>query len=115
MGVVVASFIGDDVDDVDAPPWMVSGGTLAGGKPMFDAERRGAGAGTIGVGRFQEENPPGHSATERVRREGGEAPPMAIIWPYPSSPSSYVSAGQQVVVPPQRCPTCLRQLAGWGG
>jgi integrase len=33
---------------------------------------------------------------------------MAIIWPYPSSPSSYVSAGQQVVVPPQRCPTCLR-------
>jgi hypothetical protein len=40
---------------------------------------------------------------------------MAIIWPYPSSPSSYVSARQQVVVPPQRCPTCLRQLVGWGG
>ena len=40
---------------------------------------------------------------------------MAIIWPYPSSPSSYVSAGQQVVVPPQRCPTCQRWLVGWGG
>lgn len=40
---------------------------------------------------------------------------MAIIWPYRSSVSSYVSAGQQVVVPPQRCPTCLRQLIGWGG
>src|SRR5712692_3024169 len=40
---------------------------------------------------------------------------MAIIWPYPSTPSSYVSAGQQVVVPPQRCPTCLRVnwSAGW--
>jgi len=40
---------------------------------------------------------------------------MAIIWPYPSSPSSYVSAGQQVVVPPQRCPACQRWLVGWGG
>lgn len=44
-----------------------------------------------------------------------EAPPVAIIWPYPSSPSSYVSAGQQVAVPPQRCPTCQRWLVGWGG
>jgi hypothetical protein len=40
---------------------------------------------------------------------------VAIIWPYLSSPSSYVSAGQQVAVPPQRCPTCRRWLAGWGG
>jgi hypothetical protein len=40
---------------------------------------------------------------------------VAIIWPYPSSPSSYVTAGQQVVVPPQRCPSCLRRLVGWGG
>lgn len=40
---------------------------------------------------------------------------MAIIWPYPSSPSSYVTAGQQVAVPPQRCPSCLRWLIGWGG
>ena len=40
---------------------------------------------------------------------------MAIIWPYPSSPLSYVSAGQQVAVPPQRCPTCQRWLVGWGG
>ena len=45
----------------------------------------------------------------------GQAPPVAIIWPYLSSASTYVSAGQQVVVPPQRCPTCLRQLVGWGG
>ena len=44
-----------------------------------------------------------------------EAPPVAIIWPYSSSPSSYVSAGQQVVVPPQRCPACQRLLVGWGG
>jgi Domain of unknown function (DUF6431) len=44
-----------------------------------------------------------------------EAPPVAIIWPYSSSPSSYVSAGQQVVVPPQRCPACQRWLVGWGG
>ena len=44
-----------------------------------------------------------------------KAPPVAIIWPYPASVSSYVSAGQQVVVPPQRCPTCQRQLIGWGG
>ena len=62
-----------------------------------------------------EKNPPGRSATERVRREGGQAPPVAIIWPYPSSVSSYVSAGQQVVVPPQHCPTCQRPLVGWGG
>jgi hypothetical protein len=40
---------------------------------------------------------------------------MAIIWPYPSSPTSYVLAGQQVSVPPQRCPSCLRRLIGWGG
>src|SRR5687767_7975473 len=40
---------------------------------------------------------------------------MAIIWPYPSSPSSYVTAGQQVAVPPQRCPNCLRGLVNWGG
>jgi uncharacterized protein DUF6431 len=40
---------------------------------------------------------------------------VAIIWRYPSSPSSYVSAGQQVVVPPQQCPTCQRWLIGWGG
>jgi hypothetical protein len=26
-----------------------------------------------------------------------------------------VSAGQQVVVPPQRCPVCQRHLVGWGG
>jgi len=26
-----------------------------------------------------------------------------------------VSAGQQVAVPPQRCPTCQRWLVGWGG
>ncbi len=40
---------------------------------------------------------------------------MVIIWLYPSSPSSYVSAGQQVVVPSQRCPTYQRWLGGWGG
>src|SRR5207244_7661984 len=40
---------------------------------------------------------------------------MAIIWPYPSSPSSYATAGQQVAVPPQRCPSCLWWLIGWGG
>ncbi len=40
---------------------------------------------------------------------------MAIIWPYPSSASSYVTAGQQVAVPQQRCPSCLRWLVGWGG
>jgi hypothetical protein len=40
---------------------------------------------------------------------------MAIIWPYPSSLSSYVTAGQEVAVPPQRCPTCQRWLVGWGG
>jgi transposase-like protein len=48
---------------------------------------------------------------ERVAK----APPVAIIWPYPSSPSSYVTAGQEVAVPPQRCPSCLRWLVGWGG
>ena len=40
---------------------------------------------------------------------------MAIIWPYLSSPLSYVTAGQQVAVPPQRCPSCLRWLVNWGG
>jgi hypothetical protein len=40
---------------------------------------------------------------------------MAIIWPYRLSVTSYVSAGQQVRVPPQRCPSCLRWLVGWGG
>lgn len=44
-----------------------------------------------------------------------KAPPVVIVWRYPSSVSSYVSAGQQVVVPPQRCPTCVQQLVGWGG
>jgi hypothetical protein len=40
---------------------------------------------------------------------------MAIIWPCPLAPSSYAAAGQQIVVPPQRCPRCQRPLAGWGG
>ena len=40
---------------------------------------------------------------------------MAIIWPYPASVSSYVSAGRQIEVPPQRCPTCRGWLIGWGG
>jgi hypothetical protein len=40
---------------------------------------------------------------------------VAIIWPYPSSLSSYVNAGQEVAVPPQRCPRCQRWLVGWGG
>ena len=40
---------------------------------------------------------------------------MAIIWPYRASVSSYVAAGRQIEVPPQRCPTCQRQLIGWGG
>src|SRR6185503_14573126 len=44
-----------------------------------------------------------------------KAPPVAIIWPYPASVSSYVSAGRPIAVPPQRCPTCQRQLVGWGG
>ena len=26
-----------------------------------------------------------------------------------------MTAGQQVAVPPQRCPSCLRWLIGWGG
>jgi hypothetical protein len=29
--------------------------------------------------------------------------------------SSYVAAGRQIEVPPQRCPTCQHQLGGWGG
>src|SRR5438105_15424142 len=40
---------------------------------------------------------------------------MAIISPYSSSSSSYVTAGQQVAVPPQQYPSCLRRLIGWGG
>jgi Domain of unknown function (DUF6431) len=44
-----------------------------------------------------------------------QAPTVAIIWPCSWSPSSYAAAGQQVVVPPQRCPRCLRRLVGWGG
>jgi hypothetical protein len=40
---------------------------------------------------------------------------VAIIWPYPASVSSYVAAGRRIEVPPQRCPTCQRQLVGWGG
>ncbi len=40
---------------------------------------------------------------------------MAIIWPYSGSAASYVSAGQQVAAPAQRCPTCWRPLIGWGG
>ena len=44
-----------------------------------------------------------------------KAPPVAIIWPYPASVSSYVSAGREIEVPPQRCPACQRRLIGWGG
>jgi hypothetical protein len=40
---------------------------------------------------------------------------VAIIWPYPASVSSYVAAGRQIAVPPQRCPACQRPLIGWGG
>lgn len=29
--------------------------------------------------------------------------------------AGYAAAGPQVVVPPQRCPGCLRRLVGWGG
>jgi hypothetical protein len=38
-GAVMASVIEHGVDGVDAPPWMVSGGTLDGERPMFEAER----------------------------------------------------------------------------
>jgi len=31
------------------------------------------------------------------------------------SASSYAAAGQQIAVPPQRCPICRRALTGWGG
>ncbi|MCA1844903.1 MAG: DUF6431 domain-containing protein [Actinobacteria bacterium] len=31
------------------------------------------------------------------------------------SASSYAAAGQQIVVPVQRCPSCHRPLASWGG
>lgn len=41
--------------------------------------------------------------------------PVAIIWPCPLSPSSYAAAGQQIPVPPQRCPRCQQRLVGWGG
>jgi Domain of unknown function (DUF6431) len=44
-----------------------------------------------------------------------QAPPVAIIWRYPASVSSYVAAGRQIEVPPQRCPRCQRRLIGWGG
>lgn len=40
---------------------------------------------------------------------------MAIIWPCPLAPSSYAAAGQEIVVPVQGCPDCLRALTGWGG
>jgi len=40
---------------------------------------------------------------------------MAIIWLYRASVSSYVVAGRQIEVPPQRCPTCQHRLIGWGG
>ena len=40
---------------------------------------------------------------------------MAIIWPCPLAPSSYATAGQQIVVPAQACPDCQRALTGWGG
>lgn len=40
---------------------------------------------------------------------------MVIIWSCALSPAAYVSAGQHVVVPPQRCPLCGRWLIGWGG
>ena len=39
---------------------------------------------------------------------------MAIISPYSSSSSSYVTAGQQVAGPPQQYPSCLRRLIGLG-
>lgn len=41
--------------------------------------------------------------------------PVAIIWPCPVSASSYAAAGQQIVVPVQRCPSCQRPLVRWGG
>jgi Domain of unknown function (DUF6431) len=44
-----------------------------------------------------------------------QAPLVVIIWLYALSSAAYVSAGQQLVVPPQRCPTCSRWLIGWGG
>jgi Domain of unknown function (DUF6431) len=40
---------------------------------------------------------------------------VAIIWPCPWSAASYAAAGQEIVVPPQRCPRCQRPLARWGG
>jgi hypothetical protein len=46
----MASLIEDGVVGVDASLSMVSGGTVDGERAMFDAEWRGAGAGTIGVG-----------------------------------------------------------------
>jgi hypothetical protein len=42
-------------------------------------------------------------------------PLVAIIWPCPLSPSSYVAAGQQIEAPAQVCPGCSRPLTGWGG
>lgn len=41
--------------------------------------------------------------------------PVAMVWPYLGSASSYAAAGQQVLVPAQYCPTCGRRLVGWGG
>ena len=40
---------------------------------------------------------------------------MAIIWPCPLSPSSYAAAGRGITAPAQACPSCNRQLIGWGG
>jgi Domain of unknown function (DUF6431) len=40
---------------------------------------------------------------------------VAIIWLCPLSASSYAAAGQQIIVPVQRCPSCQHPLVRWGG
>lgn len=65
--------------------------------------------------RASDEEEPSRSWSGREGSGGWSKHPVAIIWPCPLSASSYAAAGQQIVIPAQRCPRCRRPLAGWGG
>jgi transposase-like protein len=54
-------------------------------------------------------------ARPRGFREGGVSTPVAIIWPCRLSAPSYAAAGQQITLPPLRCPRCQHPLVRWGG
>ena len=60
-------------------------------------------------------NWPSRSWLDQEGRKGGASTLLAIIWPCTLSPSSYVAAGKDVVVPAQQCPQCLGWLMRWGG